>query len=206
MKLLQSVSLFLSLCLFSSCFEIDEYISLTEKGSGNYKQVINLKEAYSAMEMLASMDTSNKKGPAMTSVLSWENIKKVKGIRNLRIDSVDHVYTWSFDFDNIQSLNNAISSIYNGNQETVEYYSFDGSTFKKNFTGFESITETSPEESEMTLSFFKDARVDLNVTFDKKIRSINQSMAIKKDKSFSISTNFEAIVNENSLKLEVKLK
>ena len=35
----------------------------------------------------------------------------------------------------------------------------------------------------MTLSFFKDARVDLNVTFDKKIRSINQSMAIKKDKS-----------------------
>ena len=104
----------LSVFLLSGCINITEEIFLAKNGSGKYAMTLDLEKAVEMMDMLKSFAPDSlagetKEGNIMDSVKNnFDVFDSIPGITNVKKEQKGDVFTVSFDFKDIASLNEAM--------------------------------------------------------------------------------------------------
>ncbi|MEZ4685053.1 MAG: hypothetical protein R3B47_03030 [Bacteroidia bacterium] len=115
MKRLLKLSLIASILVFalSSCLTIEEQYTLKKNGSGTAKTLIDMSEMKSLLAM--AMEESEEGNPM--EEMSFQEIKEqlsgMKGISNVKVveNKEDYIFSWQYDFESIEALNNARSAM-----------------------------------------------------------------------------------------------
>jgi hypothetical protein len=177
MKVLIIVTLFILLS-FGSCTIVQEY-HFNKDFSGNTRLSIDMA---SFMQMMAGMDSTGTSTLGMKDSLNLvfsESAKKLEeiGIKNIKLgwqDSSDVLYM-TYDFDNIETLNNAINSSNSQNAalsntistEPHTYFSKKGKTLM--YKGPKSEKGPSKEMESMSEYY----QYSLIFTFDRKVKKVD---------------------------------
>jgi hypothetical protein len=203
MKTIKSLVLLIILA-FNSCTIVQEY-HFNKDFSGTSKLSIDMG---SFIEMMAGMDSTGNSVKNMRDSLNLvfdENAQKLKefGIKNIKLgwkDSSDIMYM-SYDFDNLESLNQAINSANAQNvaltksstNEPHTYFSKNGKTliYKSPKTDKES-----PKEMESMSEYYQ---YQLIFTFDRKVKKVdNPNVTVSKDKkSVELKGNMFQILHKD---------
>ncbi len=142
-KFFRNALIFLFFPVFlSSCFEIKEEIRMTSSGAGSYQLLMDFSQSQQLLALLVDASKDEKVNPFGTegnpfhqvdSLFSMgsSQLNTITGIRNAVSIQNDNSFQYglSFDFDNVEALNTALSEIQynpNGKPAYEEYYVFDG--------------------------------------------------------------------------------
>lgn len=212
-KIISTICGFLLICVFNSCVDIYETIVFFKGGAGHAQQKMDM----SAMkEMLNSLSSSEKENTASTGksvATSWERLKKINGISNVKIvqDTAKEIYIVDFDFVNATVLNEALN-IESKTPSVKTLYKADKSTIERNeYDSFGGITQESEDEetAAMMESVLKEMKYHLSITAPGKIKSVSNKKAVisTNTQTVTLETNFEDLVNKtNSLKIDIRYK
>ena len=98
----------------TSCLDIEEEISLKRNGSGSYSMKVDMEQM---MTMLKSFMPEEESGElnffdTMDSTLREQvtNLRTISGLSNVSHQSENYTFTISYDFDKVETLNEALSS------------------------------------------------------------------------------------------------
>jgi hypothetical protein len=115
-KIFYLASLFSTLSFLTGCFDISEEITIKKDGKGQYINKIDASKFAEQMTIFAAFDSTGEMIPKLkysldsTFSVQFSKYYKVKGISNVKIDtSKEYIYTVSMDFNDINSLNEALS-------------------------------------------------------------------------------------------------
>lgn len=120
-KILNLSLLFLSLCLFTGCFDVIEDITLNEDGSGSFKLTLNLSQSKETIQNYLQAGTvQGTKLPTQQEVdgkiddVKWV-LSNIKGISDVQIekDWDEFIYRATGNFTNVKALNTAINTVAN---------------------------------------------------------------------------------------------
>ncbi len=137
MHRIKYILLFSLWLFFSGCFEIIEEVNFSSVNSGNYKFIANLSKSKTRLEGLMKLDTfMGAKIPKDNDIRYYldrvnDTLKISSGISNIHTSSdlENFIFTISFDFDKVESLNNAINKIVqiSGSNQKIPFQKiFDG--------------------------------------------------------------------------------
>jgi hypothetical protein len=133
----------LSVFLLSGCINITEEIFLEKNGSGKYSMTLDLEKAVEMMDMLKSFAPDSlageaKEGNIMDSVTNNFNVfDSIPGITNVKKEQKGNVFTVSFDFKDIATLNEAMRKRNKKTETQKDLYSFAPGSFSfKDTTAF----------------------------------------------------------------------
>ncbi len=150
MKIYKVLALVLSTVLvFTSCIEMKETIKFNKKGGGTYTFTFNMTEM---VELINSMeeDKGNPQAAAgakdftdglMSSMDEFkQKISAVSGISDLEMieDEENYTFGYSFDFDNVEALNNVMLALGNNPESTEGLFIYGKKGFTR--TGTNSFT------------------------------------------------------------------
>ncbi|AHM62011.1 hypothetical protein D770_18800 [Flammeovirgaceae bacterium 311] len=185
--------LFVSL---SSCLEITEQVRLRENGSGQFTFTVDMSEAEPLLNMVKGFSAEADPEQVSTDLETgmegaYQRLQSVKGVHQPTLIRSDNglLSGITFEYDNIEALNNAINVVHNNKPELKEaYFAWDGkqlhrlNTLKieneiKEKTGNDlnglDLTVNGKSIKEMMGSMV----YRTEYTFDKPIRSISNSNA-----------------------------
>ncbi len=119
--------------IFSSCIEITQEIQLKKNGSGSAIYTMNMSKMKDMMESLKSFggstDDTNISDLDKQFGEYTQYIQSIEGISKVKFSSKNFIYKISFQFKNINALNQALNYLNNGKESlqkpVVEYIKLD---------------------------------------------------------------------------------
>lgn len=99
--------------LATGCFEIEEIISLNRDGSGSYTMRVDMSEAMGMIQAMGGGESGevSKASASMdsTMVAAVTRLESIKGISNVKQSSENFMLELSYDFTDVDALNQASS-------------------------------------------------------------------------------------------------
>jgi|GEM_PF-3436897 len=183
-----SLMLACSLCL-SSCFDILEVYTFRSDGSGSAEMKIDLTDLVSLMAPFSSMDSTGDYQRTLDEMFqdnsSVETLSQLEGIRNVRSlnDQSMNIIGFAYEFDNIQSLNNAMAAnntnsammelgLRNEEEGAENHFEMKGNTIRRVVVTPAPSEEDASEDKEMMAMAFENASYDIRYNFDCKIKKV----------------------------------
>jgi hypothetical protein len=197
------VAIFLSIFIFTSCFEIKEILNLRKDGTGTYEFIVDMSQSAAMLSMLDNLSTDSVSeeddSPFGEVDKSFDDTKErleaIEGIINVKSikNEEDLLFGISFEFLTIYALNKALNRINADKDEQMSkekekiYFSMSKRTFQRYNT--ENFTEDLFQgaglgEASVTVGmFFNDFSYSTKYTMPKKIKSMtNPDAELSKDK------------------------
>ncbi|MEM7374326.1 MAG: hypothetical protein AAF587_37375 [Bacteroidota bacterium] len=115
-KLRRVLTIFLCVALIplTSCLDIKEKITLKRNGSGTYSIKVDMEEMMSMLQGFMSQDETGELNifDTMDSTLREQviQLRSVPGLTNVSHQSENFTFRISYDFDKVETLNEALSS------------------------------------------------------------------------------------------------
>lgn len=215
--------------LLSGCFEIFEEVHYKKDGSGTYTFAMDMSGMKSMLEMAMQMDTSQQ-GEFQLDTLKMiseefeNNLQGANGISNIRQinDMENFVFGIEFDFKDITSLNSAVEKITKDeNQESVKgpFFKAKGKQFQRlDARGFKGLFDemlggagADDENMDMAMMFLKDVAYTMTYHFERKIKSVSNSLSEISEDNKTVTTKYylfdeerggENATIENTIKLK----
>lgn len=149
----------------SSCFEIREEISVNTSGAGSYQLVMDFSQSRQLLEMILDASKDEKMSPFGTEGNPFNQVDSLFAVGSSQLNSITGVtnaasikddnnfrYGLSFNFDNIEALNTALSEIQynqNGTPTYEQYYNYANGTLVKTpkFNLKSLIAQIKPDEN-----------------------------------------------------------
>lgn len=130
-KLLVNILVIAMACSFTSCISIIEKVFFKKDGSGTYSMTLDMSQVSSMLSMLgedqkpAEMDEAFK-GMDEGFEKSRAKLEAIKGISNIQqeMDKKTLVYTVSFDFKDVNALNNGLNEYFADEENRKDYTLF----------------------------------------------------------------------------------
>ncbi len=113
-----ALGLFLCFSL-SSCFDVNEVVSLNKDGSGKYGFMLDFKDNFA---FKYAKDDKLKNRADSTLDVMIQQAKNTKGISNVEKKVEGTQYGLKYDFENVEALNKAINRKINGKVQTLYSY------------------------------------------------------------------------------------
>ena len=112
----------------TSCFNIIEELAVTKKGSGTYKNTIDMSQMMGMIAAFMPDSVKQMTGEMEKGMLSSiDDLKNIKGISNISTNSEgDYIYSISYTFDNMNALNKAIAA----SKEEDKFFGAMGSSYE----------------------------------------------------------------------------
>lgn len=167
----------LSVFFLSGCINITEEIFLEKNGSGKYSMTMDLEKAVEMMDMLKSFAPDSlageaKEGNIMDSVKNNFNVfDSIPGITNVRKEQKGNVFTVSFDFKDIATLNEAMRKRNKKSEAQSDLYAFAPGSFSfKDTTAFgmndamKELDGAGSDSAAASMEMFKSMIGDMNYT------------------------------------------
>ena len=210
---------FLFTLLFSGCFDIEEEYWFNKDGSGSAEYRVDLSQVMDMMEMMKDMmpDSLNENNDKFdlkdsTTVMKLRSIPGISNVKNLN-DVENNIMSYSFDFANIQALNNSMNHVSGDlqmgeeteSEETFEWFSWS----KGNFSRKEKARPDTPEDLEMAKSMLQDGSYAVKYHFEQKVKKSSNNAYEKGEDGKSISLKMsllEMVTNEKHVATNVKIK
>lgn len=189
-KTLRYLLLLLTLCCFSSCFQIIEEINMANDGSGTVNLTVNLSASRTKVASIMLLDSINGyKVPTkqtiqreMDEIVAY--LKKAKGISNVKkkVDFDNYIVNLSFAFEQVSNINNINQSVLKKlkiNAVNNSSYTFNiaTGTFQRNYThtkeAFIQYNKLKPEVKNV----FKEATYTSIYRFEKPVVSSTNPLA-----------------------------
>jgi predicted transcriptional regulator len=197
--------------LTTGCFEILEKYHFNRNGSGTYTFVMDMSQMGALISMMKEMDMGDSTATDDTEQVeedtkedspfgdmndsmaeTKEKLKGIEGISNLQEieDEENYQFGFTFDFDDIKSLNKALSKVYEL-EEDVEFFTRTKKKIERtdNFDLAQKMREEINEEGDgekeagdMEAKMFKDVAFVTEYTFDKKVKRVSNENAEIMDK------------------------
>ena len=182
---------FISLTLFTSCFEILEEIKLNADGSGNMLVTFNLSQSKSKVASLMLLDSVNGyKVPSKEDIGSAlkeakKHLKTIEGISNITTttDYDNYIFTISCNFSataNIDAVFKDLISKHNKKSKTnfnTTNFSFNANTFKRSFSYDDSIKRNFNKLNAEDRKIFEDASYTTIYRFEDDVKQVSNTNA-----------------------------
>lgn len=212
-KIISTICGLLLICVFSSCIDLYETIVFFKDGSGHAQQKMDMSGMKEMIKSVSSSELQTNEASGKSIVTSWERLKKINGISNVKIvqDTANEIYIVDFDFTNGTALNEALN-IESKSTSVKALYKADKSTIERNeYDSFGGATQESENEetAAMMESFLKEMKYHLSITVPGKIKSVSNKEAVisSNKETLTLVANFEDLVKKkNSLKMDVRYK
>lgn len=174
---------------FTSCIGIVEKVFFKKDGSGTYSMTLDMSKFASMMTMFSEGDEKNEMDEALSDMdESFDQTKakldNVDGVSNItqNMDKEKLIYTVSFDFRDVDALNNGLNRYFENEEDPQESTFFTAG--KKSFTRTAADRLSEALGSQMGLGedpdfdptvLMADAYYETIIEFERKIRSISNS-------------------------------
>jgi hypothetical protein len=209
-KALRYLLLLLTVCCFSSCFQIIEEINIASNGSGTVDLTVNLSSSKTKVASIMLLDSINGYKVPTKQTIQKEmdevvaHLKNSKGISNVKkkIDFQNYIVSVSFAFENISNINNINQSVLkklkiNTINNSSYIYNVPDGTFQRNYTHTkEAITQYNKLKPEVK-NIFKEATYTSIYRFEKPIiTSANPLTKVSKTrKAVLLNTGVLGLIN-----------
>ncbi|MET4137821.1 hypothetical protein [Pedobacter sp. UYP1] len=209
-KALRYLLLLLTLCCFSSCFQIIEEINMANDGSGTVNLTVNLSASRSKVASIMLLDSINGyKVPTkqtiqkeMDEIVAY--LKKAKGISNVKkkVDFDNFIVSLSFAFEQVSNINNINQSVLkklkiNAVNNSSYAYTIATGTFQRNYTHTkEAVIQYNKLKPEVK-NVFKEATYTSIYRFEKPVVSSANPLAkvSKSKKAILLNTGILGLIN-----------
>ncbi|MBB5621225.1 hypothetical protein HDE69_002278 [Pedobacter cryoconitis] len=209
-KTLRYLLLLLTLCCFSSCFQIIEEINMANDGSGTVNLTVNLSASRTKVASIMLLDSINGyKVPTkqtiqreMDEIVAY--LKKAKGISNVKkkVDFDNYIVNLSFAFEQVSNINNINQSVLKKlkiNAVNNSSYTFNiaTGTFQRNYTHTkEAVIQYNKLKPEVK-NVFKEATYTSIYRFEKPVVSSTNPLAkvSKSKKAILLNTGVLGLIN-----------
>lgn len=174
----------------SGCFEIVEEVSYKDKESGVYTLTINCSRSKTKLKTLSKLDTFlGAKIPKEAEIresfgLAQDAISATKGISNVgqSIDFENYIATLTFNFDNTESLNQALNNAAKSSNKKnplpyTNVFSFKNNVFIRHQTPNDSMTDLSKIKNNQ-LSLIGDATITSIYRFTNEVSKTSNKKAL----------------------------
>lgn len=238
----KATGLAIMILVSSSCFDVQEEYIFRKDGSGSVKMIVDMSSMIEMMKMFSSMSDSSSEDDPMASLNeafddteALELLKGVEGISNIKSlnDKEKGIIGYSYDFKNIDALNDAMANNTNdialtaamglgeGDQaEPMEQFLVKGRKFTRNHGVDAAVKsrleeeEASGEESELDEEglagmMFGDASWTIKYTFEEGVKKCKHDHAsITSDgKSVLVDVNMkDLLMGESTLSTKIKTR
>lgn len=127
-----------------SCFEFIHEVDLNSDGSGHLNVVLNFSRSQSKIDMLLLLDEVNGHDVPSTIEIAQklkvfeDSARVTAGVSNVNshFNQIDYILEFSCDFDNLNTLNERIYSLWKNSEpekaEKISYYTFEHKKLKVN--------------------------------------------------------------------------
>lgn len=209
-KTLRYLLLLLTLCCFSSCFQIIEEINMANDGSGTVNLTVNLSASRSKVASIMLLDSINGyKVPTKQTVQKEMDeivayLKKAKGISNVKkkVDFDNFIVSLSFAFEQVSNINNINQSVLkklkiNAVNNSSYAYTIATGTFQRNYTHTkEAVIQYNKLKPEVK-NVFKEATYTSIYRFEKPVVSSTNPLAkvSKSKKAILLNTGILGLIN-----------
>ncbi|MES2588075.1 MAG: hypothetical protein V4622_03785 [Bacteroidota bacterium] len=207
--------IFLSL-IFTSCIEINDFISINSDGSGTFKYTVNLSSSKLKVNSVLALDSlDGKKVPSIAEIKEIiaeykGKLEQKEGISNVKVESdfTNFILRFQCDFKNVQDLQNAIREIAIEKDKKQEYkeiqqtwLSWDGTKLTRSVPTL--TAETTKRLKKEDADALKTGKYTSVTSFDRIIEKCENSNAVlsKNAMACMIKTNPYALI-ENMKVLE----
>ncbi|RAJ31105.1 hypothetical protein [Pedobacter cryoconitis] len=209
-KALRYLVLLLTVCCFSSCFQIIEEINMANNGSGTVNLTVNLSASRTKVASIMLLDSINGyKVPTkqtiqkeMDEIVAY--LKKAKGISNVKkkVDFDNYMVSLSFAFEQVSNLNNINQSVLkklkiNAVNNSSYSYTAATNTFQRNYTHTkEAVIQYNKLKPEVK-NVFKEATYTSIYRFEKPVVSSANPLAkvSKSKKAILLNTGILGLIN-----------
>jgi len=217
MRTLKLFLLVIPVFLFTGCIEILEEVFLEEDGSGVYTLQLDMKETLESLwfYLPGYQDQQKEFKKSMDDYFTenWSDHEQNLGLKDVKYHSDDYLYTLSFGFDKIETLNKALNKDRIGVTHELPFYKFkDGRVVRSKHALdatplINSIPDNGIESKEEIAALARMANPHLKysvlVRYPKKLKYVSRGKkystrsADKKAVTFSYSTNAVGQGKEN---------
>lgn len=214
------------ICLLSttSCISFIEKIFFKADGSGTYEFSIDMSSVVSMMELSGEdMNTDSLLSQLnMDSEGTIAKLEAIGGVNNVRpeFNKETGILSMVFDFDNIDALNEGISTyLYDSTQTDIvryEIFSAKGNTFERSSKNllmetFEKSMKEGSNDEELDMDFvkmmFSDMYYATEITFEKGIKSVSNKEYEEKGNTIIWKTYpFNDLNDKTDIAVKVKTK
>lgn len=209
-KALRYLILLLTLCCFSSCFQIIEEINMANDGSGTVNLTVNLSASRAKVASIMLLDSVNGyKVPTkqtiqkeMDEIVAY--LKKSKGISNVKkkVDFDNYIVSLSFAFEQVSNINNINQSVLkklkiNTVNNSSYSYNIASSTFQRNYTHTKEAVIQYNKLKPAVKNVFKEATYTSIYRFEKPVVSSTNPLAkvSKSKKAILLNTGILGLIN-----------
>lgn len=207
--------------LLSSCFEIEEEIFLRKNGSGTYQFTVDMSQLKTMLEAMKDKKTDEKEGSKQDDMMSQSKegmgkaaieLNEMEGISNAKSigNKEDFIFGFTFDFANVEALNEATRSRDKNKKHEGDYYSFSKGVFKKmTFGGIDELGRSigkDEQESEQAAQMLAEVSYTFRLKTEGKIKKFsNKKASLKSKKELIFEASFKDIM-EKKVKIENEIK
>ena len=201
------------IAIVSSC-SLSQHFHFNQDFSGNYIFEFDMSELVGMMGDSDSTETED-----MWADIPLDSLQDVynaiEGINNTKVFVENDILKISYDFADVESLNKALESKNDGEEDEDEMYGMilgEGMTFEskgKNKLIFNAPSLATADVEDSVIMYMEMLEFTTEFSFEKSIKSVNnESLTVSDDaKSLTIEGNFgELMKGEKDLSFEVKLK
>ncbi|MBB5638186.1 hypothetical protein HDE68_004112 [Pedobacter cryoconitis] len=209
-KALRYLLLLVTVCCFSSCFQIIEEINIAGNGSGTVDLTVNLSASKAKVASIMLLDSINGYKVPTRQTIQKEmdelvvHLKNSKGISNVKkkIDFQNYIVSVSFAFENVSNINNINQSVLkklkiNTANNSSYLYNTANNTFQRNYTHTkEAIIQYNKLKPEVR-NIFKEATYTSIYRFEKPIVTAENPLAkiSKTRKAILLNTDILGLIN-----------
>lgn len=220
--------------LSASCMNVTEEFFFRKDGSGSARIIVDISQMMELMKAFSGMSEENSSGEdpmaemneAFDDTETIDKLKGMGGISNVQSlnDKENGVIGYSFDFENIESLNRAIAEnaadggltaamgLGGDSEVPTDQFAWNGKKFSRTHPIDEAMAnkeedEETEESMEMMKMMFADAKYTVKYTFEggvKKAKGENATVSSDK-KSISVETPMLSLL-DGSAKLSTSAK
>lgn len=214
------------ICLLSttSCVSFIEKIFFKADGSGTYEFSIDMSSLVSMMQLTGEdMDTDSLLSQLnMDSEGTIAKLESISGVNNVRpeFNNETGILSMVFDFDNIDALNQGISTyLYDSTRtDIIQYQIFTakGNTFERSninlmMDAFQKTMKEGSNDEELDMEFvkmmFSDMYYATEITFEKGIKSVSNKEYEEKGNTIIWKTYpFNDLNDKTDISVKVKTK
>ena len=207
MKFLQRLSTTLFICcLLLGCVTIEENYTFKYDGSGNLEYVIDMTELGEMLKGFESSDGDVQKDQKTNIDSMAQVISSMKGIKKVKTIEKEWIQKISFDFEDIDALNNALTVV----SQKGSQWTKNGKAFTRTQTWVDPMPESDSEEGMNADDILEKMEYVVTVKTKKPVKllkSESQLEIYQEKKKITVKSNTKEIKdNPNILTFSFKIK
>ncbi|MFN8239061.1 MAG: hypothetical protein U0T77_12905 [Chitinophagales bacterium] len=219
-RLLKLLILLLSVFGCSACFDLQENLFFKKDGSGTFSFIVSLGDLKSMMSLFENEKSDNNEKNPRTKKSSNDKLNnnfestrkkllKIDGITNVKTieDTINNKFGLSFNFKNIDVLNNAMNRLFEDDSATEKspdnvYFQWKDNQLIRN----EEIDSKSiiGKSGDFTKGTKKSSETLLPFSLDQLFGSVSYSSSYEFENKIAQSANPNAILSSNMKKVTIK--